>query len=1241
MADLPTPHSIAIGTLLSLYSDPNSPLIDWWRRSTSGISTSSTADFDYDGDENRDHDVIGDDDVDGDRPRSTAEWTLRLMQLLQQLVLHEDEGVVIFPNSDVLFRGEDDTDYGHDNDGYAPATTTGTATNVDPIHIIEDSECNSITMNKTIKHEAITQLISSGAGSSSGDLLDDILFDMFPPHDRNANETIEMNNKSLSPSDFLPISSNMIDGNASLFVGQELHLDHNHESSLNFCMQSISTLLDRIDDAFNHGDGASSVSAAVPSKQLNGRKRGRSSLQRKKRTPPAQALLKRLQMASTSVDDLMNLLDEWHAMLEGTPLPYSSATSTIIAIDGESTFGIYLRKLCLGMEEIPFETLSRLWDALRKFVEEDIALQQSEAPLESHQPDDITADCHNSDHYNNHEQDIWNASMPVYDWLPSSPQIERIVRNTCLNPNLDSLLVKRPRSRSQPSPSRQSSQRLHNLLETHPECPSVHFLMYLSSLANGYRSQALECLHRYFDYAMIHERKERAERTLMLQASAVEGGGGGGVMTTSGGIMGTIASGMGGITGGMTGGIINGRMMHGGPATGQQFRAGAGGGAAGPGGAGQATTVKIFKESNVMQYAAILLAQTYYRFGYARLSLQATEEAIRVAQQSGDEECVCFANAWSALVSSSLGGNGGIDVNPDGGLGERRSGTTSVYASVGGIEGSGALHHGGYSRPLLPLHASLNSRRRRREGEALLRRCRARASERGLSLLAASTSLEMARLLAYRRNYGDDDGEGADGLGGSSGREDDSPFGCVASSAWDSIQDAGRMFVVSSGGPSSSTTGRGVVGHRQSGATTSLSFGQPASTDIYDMTPTEATSILRQQNIAIAGLWESTGHISLSALSSSAALHETSGGRLDSIVCDERGNTLSSLALNRVLSSNLNGPGLDAGRKKGNGIEESRLDHQHFGQAYATILESVASHGNTELLLKSSVATSTLHEWSVRSYDLSLAQGMNILLANRAAFPCPHTAAGGGGALPAVESTLEFLTHSSHLSRQRGEFDKAKAFTRRACWLANQHGLLFHLGSNLLQLSLIELDCACTATSAPERSLPPLLECLELSERFSMDPLRALALSTLSKVMLCMGGGYRKARALLRASFPLVMQHGHVWFQGEAFLTLAKCYLAEATARENTNSVREKNSTTLKLRKSALFELKKSADKFELIEDIQRLREVFYLQARVYQLLPNSRKERDDAANIFARLTVAMRERVRNPTMIALTTCNL
>ncbi len=1184
MADLPTPHSIAIGALLSLYSDPNSPLIDWSKSSSNCID---------DDDEEEEEDYVG-------RPRSTADWTLRLLQLLQQLVLREDEGIIIFPNSDVFF----------DN-----AATNSNM--VDSIHVIEDAECNNNynnTVNKKKKHGAIPQLISSD--DEYGGLLDDMLFDIFPYGGPNYLRQ-ENNNKSCSPSDFLPVSSSRSDGNVSLFVGQEMYLDHNHESSLNFCMESLSTLLDRIDDAFIHS--ASSL-VTMPSNRLNEKKRSRSeSGQRRKRTPPSQALLERLQMASASIDDLVNLLDEWHAMLNGTPLPFS-ASSTTIAVDGESTFGIYLRKLCLGMEEIPFEALSRLWDALRKFVEVEILLQQG------------TNDGHRDHYCNNHDQNVRNSIMPVYDWLPSSPQIERIVRSTCLDPNLDSLLVKSPRPRSGPSPSRFGSQQLYNLLETHPECPSVHFLMYLSSLANGYQSQALECLHRYFDYAMIHERKERAERTLMLQAYAVEGGGA--ALTTSGGIMGTIASGMGGITGGMTGGI-NGRLMHGGPAAGQQQRPG-GGAATGPGGGGQAATVKIFKESNVMQYAAILLAQTYYRFGYTRLSLQATREAIRVAQQSGDEECVCFANAWSAVINSSLGGNGGVDVNGDGGSDERRSCRTSVHAVVGGIEGGeggSVVQNAGYSRSLTPLHASLNSRRRRREEESLLRRCRAQASERGLSLLAANASLELARLLAYRRQHVDDFGYGP---GDPSSREVESSFGCVASLAWDSVQDAGRMFVLGSGGHPSSNTGHGVVvHHRQRGASSSLTFGQPAPTDIYDMIPTEATSILCRQNMAIAGLWESTGHFSSSTLSAFASLHDISRERLDAGI-----EKISSSALNRVLSSILIGPGLDAWSKKVDGSGDSYLDDTNFGQAYATILGSVLSLGNTEHLLELSVAASTLHEWSVRSYDLSLAQGINILLANRAAFPCPHLAANSGGAFPAVESALAFLSHSSHLSRQRGAYDKAKALTRRACWVANQHGLVFHLGSNLLQLTLIELDGACATTIAPERSLPPLLECLELSERYSMDPLRALALSILSKVMLFMGGarGYRKASALLRASLPLVMQHGHVWFQGEAFLTQAKCCLAEATDRESVSGVAEKNSTALQLRKRALFKLKRSAEKFEKIEDIQRLRHVFYLQARVYQLLPNSRKERDDAANMFAQLTAAMLERVRNQAISALIT---
>ena len=308
-------------------------------------------------------------------------------------------------------------------------------------------------------------------------------------------------------------------------------------------------------------------------------------------------------------------------------------------------------------------------------------------------------------------------------------------------------------------------------------------------------------------------------------------------------------------------------------------------------------------------------------------------------------------------------------------------------------------------------------------------------------------------------------------------------------------------------------------------------------------------------------------------------------------------------------------------------------DRHRRGEVYAAILNRLILLGDSEWIASSSVPTSTLHEWSVRSCDLSLAQGMNTLLANRASFPCP-------GAFPA-ESALTFFMQSTHLCRQRGEYDKAKLYARRACWLANRHGLSFQHGWNLLQLALTDLESA--PTRAPERALSPLLECLELSERKSMDSLRALALSTLAKVFLYIGGEgggvqrCQKARAVIRAAMPLVMQHGHVWFQGEAFLNLAKCYLAEATAKEKSISSEnggdcggkdmrsQLDSIVVELRRSALTELKKAGVHFEKIEDIQRLRQVYYLQARVCHVLPNARKKRDYFAKMFIELSLEVR----------------
>ncbi|KAL3774179.1 hypothetical protein ACHAW5_008526 [Stephanodiscus triporus] len=838
MAELPTPHSIAVGTLISLYSDPDSPL--------SALNSRCDNDDDDDDDDDRppsteDGDDGGSDDDDDDyyggsrRPRSDAEWRLRLTSLLHQIVVNEDEGYVVLDYSlGGIFDYDDDHDNKDDDDDYLAVGRR------------EDDPLLDYFMVDPIREYDEADERPPGRGEDDvgrgGTSFDDI--DRYGPR-----------------------------GVATSLLGRGPRLDRVHAGSLGFCTEGLSTLLDRIDAAFYDG------------RRDGGGGRGGAGAVRRGRSSPSRALLSALRSASESVDHLMNLLDSWHALLMGTHVGYRPTMS--ISLDGESAFGVYLRRLCLGMEEIPFESLGRLWDALREFVAEETSSSSSSSSRRRRRDPEDAADGDGAAG-DGADPRGWTVIRPSgtssRDWLPSSPQIERIVRNACLDRDFDAPPLSWGGSRSSRSgpprapssaafggrPRRRSrrrrfdERRLYNLLETHPECPSIHFLEFLSSLASGYRTRALESLHRYFDYAMIHERKERAERALMMQASAsaaagseAGAGAGAGTIATTG-VMGTMASGMGGITGGMTGGILNlGHQQQ------QQQRVGGGGG------------VGDLKESNVMQYAAILLAQTYYRFGYARLSLQATEEAIRVAQQSGDSECVCFANAWMAFVSSTLGG-----YSDGGGSAGRNS---SVFTKIGGVDGcvgGGVLARNRFFRPLAPMPSTVGGRRRRRdEEEAMLLRCRARASERGLSSLAAHASLELARRLAYRRHVAGS-GDGYDALVGNEG---ESSYECVSSLTWDSIESAGRMPALGSGGSLSTATGHGRIGHlshhhRGASATMSL-LGQPAPTDIYNMIPSEATSILPRQNIAIAGLWESTGHASLASLSSCAAMYGENGGR--------------------------------------------------------------------------------------------------------------------------------------------------------------------------------------------------------------------------------------------------------------------------------------------------------------------------------------------------------------------------
>jgi len=1242
MAEIPTPHSLAIGTLIALFSDPNSPLIHYFND-----------DDDHDG-PFHDDDAVNrgrrhkDDNANacgsGSDGMSTDEWTLKLSKLIQHLVMKEDEGVVLLDDGDNAkgmncaigarrpeLQEEEEGKWNEreerddDHDDFFKRNFQGLDDlDIDlDFNVIFNDTLDSIA--KSRKQEGFLRNEGDDPASSSPSSPSPSVSGESPQTQQQQPPTTQIAPKTNTISTTIPT-----------------RMAYTTSSQWYLQIESLTNLLDRIDDAFL----SPLPTSTSDSNQLHPNHHRTQMRTRNQRNPPTKAFFSRLKLASTSIDHLVDLLDEWHALLNGVYCGCGvggvgqglGGTSNLISIDGESAFGAYLRKLCLGLEELPFEGLSNLWLGLKQYVEE---MEEEEEEGKRGEKFKLGNECHRLEENEMEEEAAIpdsgvddGATLPSvrHEWMPSSQQVERIVRNTCLLPDLESKLrhssssrrlqglipcylhdddasTKKTETNSYATSSRQ--RHCYNLQQTHPECPSLHFLDFLSSLANGQRSRALESLHRYFDYAMIHERKERAERAMLMLQSA-----GGGGNTGSGDALGGI-TGMGGPTASAGSGT-----------TAVDRMAGQRGGASSASG----SLPGKFQDSNVMQYVAILLAQMYHRFGYSRLSLQATEEAMRVAQQSGDDECVSFAMGWLALVSSSAtassaGDGGGAGCIEAGSISGR---STSIYALLGGLPFSG---HDMSSRLFRPVaYASTNSGMRMNANghEALLRRCQRRAADRGLSTLTAGVSLELARRTTFRRYAGGLEIGDID---------EDGTFG-TSSMAWGNIQIAGRTLAPGSSSAGLGASGiqsRGLLGASAAGGGAAVAGGSIANpleggeapSDIITMNGSKTLSILGKRIMMTSGLWDSTGHTSLASLSSCAALYGF-GSKL--------GEDESSLATRRMLSSYFYGPGMDVWRI-GCADESS-------SNVYASTLLHLAKSSDTKKSPSTGwiqTSSTILHEWCVRSYDFSMARSLQCLLNNHAALP-------SGALMPAIEASLASLTRSTHLSIQQRDYERAKTSARRACWLASHHGLLFQQAWQLLQLALIDLESSsCAPQSTIERAIPPLLECLSLCEDYFMDPLRAVALSALAKVHLGMGR-FRKARSMLNAAMPLVMQHGHLWLQSEACLTLAKCHLAEASWIEGGKPgdlISDRKgilSTTdsghaidiMNLRQTALFQLEKSASILEQLDEISRLREVYYLQARVYQSLPHinrNLRKRDEAARKFAQLGIEKQRRISSKVM--------
>ena len=111
-----------------------------------------------------------------------------------------------------------------------------------------------------------------------------------------------------------------------------------------------------------------------------------------------------------------------------------------------------------------------------------------------------------------------------------------------------------------------------------------------------------------------------------------------------------------------------------------------------------------------------------------------------------------------------------------------------------------------------------------------------------------------------------------------------------------------------------------------------------------------------------------------------------------------------------------------------------------------------------------------------------------------------------------------------------------------------------------------------------------------------------------------------RAMALLKASLPSILQTEHVWYQGEAFLTLSKCRMQLAGIcyqSDGLEAVTSNKRMLMRLIASTVRDLNQSQQFFEKCHDLARLQEVFYLQAIVLDKIPREHQQRNEAAQAF------------------------
>ena len=243
-------------------------------------------------------------------------------------------------------------------------------------------------------------------------------------------------------------------------------------------------------------------------------------------------------------------------------------------------------------------------------------------------------------------------------------------------------------------------------------------------------------------------------------------------------------------------------------------------------------------------------------------------------------------------------------------------------------------------------------------------------------------------------------------------------------------------------------------------------------------------------------------------------------------------------------------------------------------------------------------STILMHEWAVRRNDFAQA--------------CALSCDMNGLVMSLSELQVQVLgQHGFRLMRQKS-WNRAKSYFESACSLCESEPRLYSFRAQfLLELALIDMN-ACP--KHPLNALPFILECLSISERMSMDYQHAAANVMLGQLYL-LQGTFSRARTLILSVLPIVCQHCSLFIQGLSFLILAKSNLQDAN--RGTGHPKKR----LRLLRLCLNQLDEAAELFQTIDDLEYLRETYYLQARIYDVIPGRCNERNQAARHFRNLS--------------------